>query len=427
LTAINDLGFRARVRVRAGREERGFRVTAGGGTSILPTSAGLLFEFLPADEILDVAEAVVRVFARLGDYKHKSRNRMKFLIRSLGWDAWRAEFDRELREVRVTGGAHLRFDPEAAPVEHAPSSEKPPAASPEIVAARAAAARLTGPGLHPQTRPELRVLGEDLRRWADTNVRPQKQPGFATVSVTVPLGDLTSAQMRLLGELAESYGDGTVRTTIRQDLLFRWVKTADVPELHRRLAAAGLGRAGADTAADVTSCPGAEACRLAVTQSRGLGQVLTEHLAARPELVQAAAGLDVKISGCPNGCGLHHVAGLGFQGSVRQVGGKAAPQYFVMVGGGVGQEGARFGRLAAKVPARRLTEAVDRLLGLYLSARQVGQTALAFFQRVELARVKSVLADLETLDAATASPEDFVDLGDAAEFKVEAMAGECSA
>jgi sulfite reductase (NADPH) hemoprotein beta-component len=427
LTAINDLGFRARLRTRDGREERGFRLTAGGGTSILPTSGRELFEFLPADEILDVAEAILRVFARLGDYKHKSRNRMKFLIRSIGWDTWKAEFERELVEVRASGGAHLAFDPDAPAVETAPSWARPAPATPEDLAARASAAVLTGPGLRPETKPVLQVFDEELRRWAATNVRPQKQDGYATVTVTVPLGDLTSVQMRVLGELAEAYGDGSVRTTIRQDLLFRWVKTKEVPELHRRLAAAGLGRADADTVADVTSCPGAEACRLAVTQSRGLGKVLTDHLSARPEQVAAVAGLDIKISGCPNGCGLHHVAGLGFQGSVRQVGGKAAPQYFVMLGGGVGNDGARFGRLAAKVPARRLTEAVDRLLALYSAGRAAGEGALAFFQRVEVDKVKAALADLESLDAESARPEDFIDLGDESEFKVEAMAGECSA
>ena len=136
--------------------------------------------------------------------------------------------------------------------------------------------------------------------------------------MTVPLGDVTRAQLRVLADLARAYGDGTVRTTLDQDLLFRWVRDRLVPELYRHLAAAGLGRAGAGTIADVTSCPGAEACRLAVTQSRGLGRLLGDHLRERPDLVAAAGDLSIKISGCPNGCGQHHIAGLGFQGSVRK-------------------------------------------------------------------------------------------------------------
>ena len=150
----------------------------------------------------------------------------------------------------------------------------------------------------------------------------------------MPLGDLSSAQMRVIGELSRAYSDGTVRVTPDQDLVFRWVNACDVRQLYRRLAAAGLGLAEAGTIADVVSCPGAESCRLAVTQSRGLGRLLEDHLRARPDLIAAADGANIKISGCPNGCGQHHIATIGFQGSVRRIGGRAVPQYFVMVGGG---------------------------------------------------------------------------------------------
>jgi sulfite reductase (NADPH) hemoprotein beta-component len=197
--------------------------------------------------------------------------------------------------------------------------------------------------------------------------------------------------------------------------------------LHRQLAAAGLGHGDAGTIADPVSCPGAEACRLAVTQSRGLARLLQEHVAARPGLAESASDLSVKISGCPNGCGQHHVAGLGFQGSVRKLEGRAVPQYFVMLGGGVTEGRAHFARIAAKVPARRTGEALERLVALYRSDAGEGETAKAFFRRVELARVKQVLADLEALTPEDAAPADFVDLGEEAEFKVEAMEGECSA
>ncbi len=337
--AINDIGWRARVLETDGEARRGFRVTAGGGTAILPTSGRVLFEFLPAGEILNVAEAILRSFHRLGDYKHRQRNRMKFLIREMGWESWKAQVEHELLEFRTEGGARLPFDPEDPPFEEAPLGPRGVPPTPDEVGSRAASAVLRGPGLHPQTRPVLRVLDEDAGRWSRTNVRPQRQAGYSIVTVTVPLGDLTGVQMRLLGELAAAYGDGTVRTSVNQDLLFRWVRTTDVPALYARLAAAGLGRGDAHTIANLTSCPGAEACKLAVTQSRGLGKVLSDHLAERPDLVATAGDLDIKISGCPNGCGQHHVAGMGFQGSVRRVGGKAAPQYFVMVGGGVHADG----------------------------------------------------------------------------------------
>ena len=423
LTAINDLGWKARIN---GAGERGFRVTVGGGTSILPRSGELLYDFLPAGEILEVTEAVLQVFHDRGDFKHKQRNRLKFLMRDMGFPAWRAAFEEAHAAIRARGGIALPFDPQHPPVEDAPAGRSA-APSTRDVSARVSAARLSGPGLRPSIGPTLPVAGGSYERWLRTNVRPQKQAGFAIATATLPLGDVTGAQLRVLADLAEAYGDGTVRTTLEQDLALRWVRVGDLPALHDRLAAAGLGLPDARTLADVTSCPGAETCRIAVTQSRGLGRLLGDWLREHPELVDAVPGLDVKISGCPNGCGQHHVAGLGFQGSVRRLGDSVLPQYFVMLGGGVSDAGARFARLAAKIPARRVPQAVERLLALYLAERETGEPAAAFFARVELARVKPLLLDLESLDASEASAEDFVDLGEQAAFKLEALEGECSA
>ncbi|HET9317922.1 MAG TPA: nitrite/sulfite reductase [Vicinamibacteria bacterium] len=419
LTAINDLGWKAR---RNAAGERGWRVTVGGGTSILPRSGELLYDFLPAGELLEVTEAVLQVFHDRGDFKHKQRNRLKFLMRDMGFAAWRAAFEEARAAIRARGGIVLPFDPQRPPVEDAPAGRSA-APSTRDVSGRVSAARLRGPGL----RPTLPVAGGPYERWRRTNVRPQKQAGFAIATATLPLGDVTGAQLRVLADLAEAYGDGTVRTTLEQDLALRWVRASDLPALHDRLVAAGLGLPDARTLADVTSCPGAETCRIAVTQSRGLGRLLGDWLRTRPDLVEAAPGLDVKISGCPNGCGQHHIAGLGFQGSVRRLGDSVLPQYFVMLGGGVPESGARFARLAAKIPARRVPQAVERLLALYVAERETGEPADAFFARVDLARVKPLLLDLESLDAADATAEDFVDLGEHSAFKLEALEGECSA
>ncbi|HEV7501187.1 MAG TPA: nitrite/sulfite reductase, partial [Vicinamibacteria bacterium] len=395
LTFINDLGFRARVRVVDGRTEHGFHVVAGGGTSTLATSARELFDFLPAGEIFEVAEAVLRVFHHLGDFKHKQRNRMKFLIREMGWEAWHAEFEKELAGFRAEGGAPPPFPPDRPPVEASPDWPRTEPPSVEECAARASAAVTRGPGLIPDKAARVPSGVRYDLQWSSSNVRPQRQAGFSLVTVTLPLGDLTGAQLRLVADLAQAYGDGTVRTTVRQGLLFRWVPTDEVPGLYRRLAAAGLGLGGANTVADVASCPGAESCRLAVTQSRGLGRQLGETLRARPDLTAAAPDLVIKISGCPNGCGQHHVAGIGFQGSVRKVDGKALPQYFLSVGGGMDESGAHLGRLAAKGPVRRIDEAVERLIGLYRAERDADETATAFFRRVDLGRVKQTIAELE--------------------------------
>jgi sulfite reductase (NADPH) hemoprotein beta-component len=426
MTPIHDIGWRARLQPFGRGVQRGFRVTVGGGTAILCTSGHVLREFVPAAEMFQVAEAVIRVFHRHGDHANKHRNRMKFLIRSLGWDGWREAFDRAVDEVRADGGATLPFDPDDPPVEHAPTWIRPSPPAARDVAARVFAETLRGPGIIPLAVPSASVHGT-LDRWRATNVDRQKQAGFRIVTVTLPLGDLTASQMRILGELAQAYGDGTVRTTVQQNLVLRWVEEADVEGLYQRLGAAGLGQPGARTVADVTSCPGAESCRLAVTQSRGLGRVLSDHLAARPDLWARASGLDVKISGCPNGCGQHHVAAVGFQGSVRKVDGRAMPQYFVLAGGGASGDAAAFGRVVAKVPARRSVEALERLVALYEARRRDGESVGDCFRRLAPEDFKTALAELEQIGPAGPTSADFVDLGDADVFAPDVQEGECSA
>ncbi len=422
-THINDLAFIARVSPNGGR---GFRVVAGGGTAIMCTEAGVIHEFLPASEILRVADAVIRTFHKYGDYQHKQRNRTKFMIKSLGWGRWKGIYEQELANIRMRGEVpSLEIDtPADEPVPTDPQAKAP---LENAIATRVMSGEVKGPGITPIVVPVLNSRDEDFTRWQASNVLPQKQNGYAIVMATVQLGDMTSEQMRVVADLASSYADGSVRVTMDQNLVFRWVKTADVRALYSKLAAAGLGLAAAGTVADVASCPGAESCRLAVTQSRGLGKLLEDHLRERPDLIEKADGARIKISGCPNGCGQHHIATIGFQGSVRRLGPKAVPQYFVLVGGGTEQGGASFGRLASKIPARRIPEAVDRLIELYAQERHTGESAPDFFRRVSVDRVRLTLADLERLTQEQAVPTDFVDLAEAAEFAPEVMDGECSA
>ena len=426
LTPIHDLGWRARLGEAGGAPARGFRVTVGGGTANLCRSASLLYEFLPAKEILNVAEAILRVFHRLGDRDHKNRNRMKFLLKELGWERWREEFEKELEKFRAEGGATLPFDPERPAAEGAPEWVRPGPPPTPIAGLRAAGARTRGPGIVPDARALLPTMNGDYFRWRRTNVLLQKQPGYAIATVTVPLGDLTGAQMRVIGDLALAYGDGGVRVTAEQDLLFRWVPVGGISGLYRRLAVIGLGLPDAGTVADVTSCPGAESCRLAVTQSRGLGKFLGDHLRARPDLVAAAPDLQIKISGCPNGCGRHHIAGIGFQGSSRRMGSSVIPQYLVLVGGGVDDRGAQFGKVAARIPARRTREALERLLELYQAERSGQETATEFFRRLDSGRARAVLVDLEQMSPEDALPSDFVDLGEDAAYRMETKEGECA-
>jgi sulfite reductase beta subunit-like hemoprotein len=422
--AIHDIGLFARA---APDGARGFLVRVAGGTATVPVSAHLLVEFLPAEDLLELAEAIVRVFHRLGNRAHRNASRMKFLVRKLGLDAFRAEVDAERAQVRAEGAPQLPLLPGCAPEELAPDGVRPRAPAPEEIAGRVRAQQPRGPGVVPQVEPELAPAPGALAAFVRTNVRPQRQAGFVTAEVVLPLGDATSAQLSVVAELSRAYGDGTVRLTREQDVLLRWVREDDVPALFARLAAAGLGRAGAGTAAKVTSCPGAESCKLAVTQSRGLGRLLEAHLRAHPEIAAGLPGVDLKVSGCPNGCAQHHVAAIGFQGSARKVDGYAVPQYFVLLGGGVSAAGARFGRLAAKIPARRVPQALERLTALYRAEQRSGEDAAAFFARLEPARARAALEDLAEIAPGALAAEDLVDLGEDTAFGLAAGEGECAA
>ncbi len=419
---INDIGWRAEV--RDGR--RGFRVYVGGGTATLTTVATVLFDFLPVEEMLNVAEAIVRVFHERGDYQHRQRNRMKFLIKAIGWDGFREAFDAALAAVRAEGGRPLPFDLQPASEEAAPDWPRTPAPGVADIAKRVQNASMTGPGIIPELRTEYRHDEEAYRTWVRTNVRNQKHPEYVSAIVTVPLGDMSGAQYRVVADLASAFSDGTVRTTAVQDLVLRWVRRDELPALYASLQAAGLGLPDADSIADVTSCPGAESCKLAVTQSRGLGHAIEQHLRATPALIDMARELDVKISGCPNGCGQHHIATIGFQGSLRKIDGRAVPQYFIQVGGGIDPDRTTFGRLSAKVPAKRVPLALERLVRLYAAEKQDGDTPLSFFRRLDAARVKVLLADLELLTSATATPDDYIDLAETTAFRPETMEGECA-
>jgi sulfite reductase (NADPH) hemoprotein beta-component len=421
LASIHDIGWYARIV----DGQRGFRVTVGGGTSILPTSGGLVYDFLPADQMLEVAEAIVRVYHRFGDYEHRQRNRMKFMIRQLGWEGWRSKFEEALAELRAEGGVRFSSAAAAAEVEDAPDWTAPATPSIDDVTRKTASVPVHGPGIMPGT-VKLQTFSDAYLTWMDTNVGLQRQAGFVHVTVRLPLGDMTAGQMHVLADLAEAYGDGTARLTIGQNVLYRWVKGGAIQELYQRLQAAGLGAAGANTVADIVSCPGAESCRLAVTQSRGLGRVLTEYLDRHPEFVALVQEGDIKISGCPNGCGQHHIAAIGFQGSVRKVGNRALPQYFVMVGGGSTDSGARFGRVVSKVPVRRLTAAIDRLLTLYQERRDPGESLGAFFRRVPAAIATDALKDLAEFRQDQATGDDWIDLGETQAFETVVMDGECA-
>lgn len=387
---INDLGFLARTRDGVA----GFQVLAGGGLSTLRRSALVVEDFVPAGEVLEAADAVVRVFHRIGNRNNRAKARLKWAIDKIGAEAFIAEYQAERATIRGEGGVPLTLLAQPVP--------------PTLRA-----------GL-----PQLAPAPDGYEAWARDSVRPQKQAGFSAVVVRLVLGDITAEQLRAIGRIAIAHGEGEIRATNEQNLLLRFIPTWKLPRVFADLAAAGLAATGANTLHDVTSCPGASSCKLAVTASRGLASLITKALDERPDLIAAARNLDVKISGCPHGCGQHYIAGIGFQGGMRKIAGRPVPQYLVYVGGGLRADGADFGRLIAKVPARRAPAALIRLLDLYIAAGAPGH---AWWATVGADKLKALLADLVELGDAAVTDDDFIDLGETKAFEVQSGEGECAA
>lgn len=361
-SGFHDLGAVAAVREVDGRREPGFRVYVGGGLGSHPKGAHLLEEFTPAGQLIVTTEAILRVFDRFGNREELHRARLKFLIESLGVEEFRRRVFQERRILAAirpgaAGGPPL------------------PAAAEEDGAGTAA----------PGARQPLPPDADPYRLWLATNAVAQRQKGFHAVRVTVPGGDLTADQLRALARAARRYADGRVHTTITQDALFHWVRERDLPDLYGDLAEAGLGLPGADRVVNVVGCPGAETCNLAVTRSHRLALELTRQLSERPEygLADDLRDVAIRVSGCPNSCGHHHVGTIGLHGAARKIGDRQVPYYQLLLGGEPAEGRIAFGRPVMKLPAKKVPEAIFRLFDLYRAQRHEGETFLAWVRRLE--------------------------------------------
>jgi sulfite reductase (ferredoxin) len=307
LTGFHDLGAIAVKRHENGVEKRGFEFNVGGGLGSVPYPAALIEEFLPEGELLPMAQAVCRVFGRLGEKENRSRARIKFLVKKLGVE----EFKRLVNEER----AKLRPDPRwTAFLDELHATDGKPLLAPAALASG--------------------DPSPDFARWKASNVQPQRQAGYAVATVTLPLGDLTPTQGRALADLARRFSEDSLRTTVAQNLLFRWVPEAELPELYRELEAIGLAEGGAETITDITACPGTDTCKLGISSSRGLAGELRRRLSLVDQKIDPALkALHVKCSGCFIACGPHHVGDLGFLGVGGCVTGRRVPHCPLVVGG----------------------------------------------------------------------------------------------
>jgi sulfite reductase beta subunit-like hemoprotein len=354
---INDLAFYARLQGSL----RGFRVLAGGGLGPMPHLALPLRDFLPAEQTLAYAEAVVRIQHRYGERKNRHKARLKFLVQRMGLERFGAMVETEFEKILRVQGDELRRE-----LLNALESYKLPAPR-----------RPAGGDAHSRTDP-------GYVRWLRTNTEPQCQAGYRRVTATLPIGDVTSAQLRRLTELCSHYGNGTLRATNDQNLVFPFIADGDVAALYGELQALRLAEANALHLTDVTSCPGADYCSLAVTRSMGVAQRIRQHFASAHEAVEKLGKFRIKISGCPNSCGQHHVGDIGLTGMmVKDQSGRERPHCAILLGGRVGEKsGATGHRLRGKFPDEVVPSVIEALTGFFRSDRVVGESFRDFIDRV---------------------------------------------
>ena len=403
LTNIHDLGFIAKTWQSNGVTHRGFEVVVGGGLGAVPYDAKLFEATVPEEEIMPLAQATCRVFARLGEKRNRGRARLKFLIEKIGFDEFRRLVIEE-RKVLPRDARWTDYLKDVARYEEKPAK---------------AAANLDVANLDPA-----------FAAWRATNVYAQRQPGYVVATVTLPLGDITSWQMRQLADVARKYVGDNVRSTVEQNLVLRWVSEADLPALYAELARLDLALPGAGKIEDVVACPGTDTCKLGIAASRGLAAVLHESLVERQQkgaIDPAVRDLHIKMSGCFNSCGQHHLADIGFYGVSRKIGGATVPHFRVLMGGEWENNGATYGLTIGAVPSKRIPEFIDHVTQKYLAGRQPGERFKDYCARIGKKALKEMVDAFSAVPAYAVDRTLYSDWRDPREFTIsDITTGECA-
>jgi sulfite reductase beta subunit-like hemoprotein len=408
ISGIHDIAFRARVKQIEGRGEvRGAEMLVGGGTSIMPRVAPVLYEFVELDngDYLRIAEAVFRIFDRQEWLRaNRARARIKVFVDKYGIDELRNQVEEELkgdwvaeRDFSIEQRLFVDDERESAPAP-------------------------------PQSYGSPNGDLSEFERFRSANVREQKQEGFVTVEAKVTRGDLTPEQFRGLARIMRDYAGGYARTTVQQNFVLRWVREECVYDLWKALSEHGLGEHGSREIDDVVSCPGTDSCKLGITSSMGLNEAVQERIESMEITDELTRKLNIKISGCPNGCGQHHVASIGFTGASIKVGEHTIPAYIPHVGGVFEGGDVQFGtRLKLRLPSKRVPEAIERWIVQYEANRNDGEEWNEYLARVGAAALEAEVKDLSLpVDFGLETMNTFIDWNRDVPFEVIRGEGECA-
>ncbi|MBC8310754.1 MAG: nitrite/sulfite reductase [Candidatus Marinimicrobia bacterium] len=402
LVNMHDLGALAVNKEIDGKLKRGFKLFVGGGLGAVPHPAKIFDEFVPEEELLPLSQAMGRVFARLGEKKNRAKARVKFLIAKLGID----EFKRLVLEERKILPHDDRW---TSYLEHGPVYGEKAIKSPS----------------------DIKTSSDEpnFDHWLSTNIYSQRQKGYSVVTIALPLGDFSSHQGRKLAYIADKYVGDAIRLTVEQNIVLRWVSNEDLPELYKELNAIGLAIPDAGTIVDVTSCPGTDTCKLGIASSRGLAGELRLQLAQKSlELDKAIKGLRIKVSGCFNSCGQHHIADIGFYGNSRNIKGFKVPHFQVVLGGEWKKNGGSYGMAIGAVPSKKIPKAVTLITETFIKERlSFDESFQGYVGRVGKKYMRSIIEQLMTVPSYEEDSSYYSDWGDPREFSLGDLGvGECA-
>ncbi len=349
----------------------GFEVMVGGGMGRTPYIGPTIREFLPAERLMSYLEAILRVYNRHGRRDNMFKARIKILVAALGAEEFARQVEAEWEKIDGE-----QVDLPAAELDRIrasfgePAFENLPATSEAFETAKADPA---------------------FARFVRNNVKAHKQPGYGIVEVALKAigetpGDCSSEQMELLADLAERYGLDDIRVTHAQNLVLPHVKLDDLPAVHAELAKAGLATANIDLVSDIIACPGLDYCALANARAIPIAQHIAERF-EDPDRAERIGELKIKISGCINACGHHHVGHIGILGVDKK-----GEEFYQLSLGGSGAEDASLAQiLGPALPADKVSDAVETLVDTYLKTREDGERFLDTYRRLGMAPFKEAV------------------------------------
>jgi sulfite reductase (ferredoxin) len=421
LVKVADIGLVPAARAENGKTTRGFKIFLGGGLGAASFIGHQLEDFTPEDRVLATCMATVRLFDRHGNRENMARNRMRYLVHEMGWEMFQkmALKERSIVEMTTSYSTAQIFDvksqEDTRPLPTAPRMAKLPMLNDSVTKESPA-----------------------YERWLHTNVVPQKQEGYFTAFITLGAGDITASQLRVLASAIREYSaEGVARNTPQQNFAVRYIRGTELRDFYEKLASAGLANPGALTIASVVGCSGTTSCNLAITNSHRLAkEVQRKFLELGLDTDNSLRDATIKVSGCPNSCGQHEIATIGFFGGATRMNNSMVPTYTMLFGGSAGEQG-ELGMVAMRVPAKRVIDTVLKVIELYRQQKSGSETLHQWVVNItkgkgageikNLEGMKAALAQVIQLPASTSDPDAYRDYGSDSAFSAKTARGECAA